>query len=244
MKWNAWCATVLALLLLLGGRVDAREAPERLNLWLVAEVEIDTDGRVKSLGWKDKRPVAKFVIERIEPRIRQWRFEPGAIDGVPQVTQTHLTVQVVGEAVGDGLALRFGKANTGAKYKHLAVPRYPQQAAMANEGASLVATANVDVDGRVVSHTVEYTSGNDKYRSQFIKAVEAAIADSRFTPERVGGRPLATQVSIPYDFCMGRGCENREKARAATLEQHGPSGEPIALDSAVRLLTAVEGEAI
>lgn len=250
MKWNAWCAAVFALLLLLGGRVGAREAPGRLDLSLVAEIEIGADGRVTSLEWKDRRPAVDFVIERIEPRIRQWRFEPGTIDGVPQVTQTHLTVQVIGEPLGDNaLALRFGQARTGARMVKMVPPPFPVSAARMKDYVSLVVLIDIDENGRVRSHSADYVHGEETYRKAFVASIKTMVAKSRFAPERVGGHGVPAQLRIPVDICLESGCAKLERQReleraTGAAAPHAPSGQAVALDSAVRLLTAVEGEAI
>lgn len=246
MRWNAWCAAGFVLMLLLGGRVEAREAPGRVDLWLAADIEIDADGRVTSLEWKDRRPAAKFVIERIEPRIRQWRFQPGAINGVPQVTQTHLTVQVVGEALGENaVALRFGHVRTGARMVRMAPPPLPASAARMKDYVSLVVLVDIDENGRARSHTAEYVRGEHAY----LASIRTMVAKSRFAPERVGGLGVPAQLRIPVDICVDRGCAKLERQReldraSAAAAAHVPPGEAVALDSAVRLLTAVEGEAI
>ena len=224
----------------------AADAPRTLRLSLVAEIEVAADGRIARLDWTTMPGPLQLVAERIEPQVRGWRFEPGAIDGVPQVTRTHLTVGVVGVERDDGgAALSIERASTGAGSVALAPPRYPVNAALAGIDADAVADVRIDEHGRASIQALKLKVPRT-YRQEFIAAIHAAVAASTFKPEQVGGRPLAAVIRIPYEFCSSDGCNRRIDEAAARPAAGAPARprEPVALDSAVRLLDEVAGQAI
>lgn len=240
---------LVAIVLAVSIPAMAKPKPKGFDIWLKADAEIAADGSVKALEWKDDRPAAKLVIAKIEPAIRRWAFVPGTVDGRPMHTQTQLSVQVLGEERDDGtLALKFGKASTGAAFKKLGPPRYPIGAVMAGVSALVVADVDVDVNGDVAIRSVTFTgSMGDRYRKEFVAATEVAIKTWTMKPEQVAGHPAPAHMSIPIDFCAeGTWCERRARAEQQSQRrgERGEPGAPVALDSVVRLVTQVEGQEI
>ena len=41
------------------------------------------------MEWRKRRKIHQFIAERIDARVRQWRFSPGMVDGVAKPTRTH-----------------------------------------------------------------------------------------------------------------------------------------------------------
>ena len=64
----------------------------------------------------------------------------------------------------------------------------------------------------------------------------------------VAGRPVASRVRIPFEFCSSddKWCERQSRKTAGSGDdpQSGPMGYPMVLDSVVHLLTAVRGQEI
>lgn len=242
MKRNLIRLFAFALAASLACSAYAADTVKEYNWWLQADMVIAADGSVESLQWKKGQPGAQLIIDKIEPRVRQWQFEPGAIEGVPAVTHTQLSVQVLGRAHGDdGLALRITDASTGMAADVSTPPRFPVSAARRGFSASVLSVISVDADGRPTHvETAEYTSSttNDRARDEFLAATEAAIRSWTFTPERVGGHRIAGRVRIPVDYCGPDSdwCEQLNEARNATT---GTSTRPVALDSAARLVTDI-----
>ena len=217
----------------------AADTPRTVRLSLVAEIEVDADGRVTFLEWRNAREPLHIVAERIEPHVRGWRFKPGAIDGVPQVTRTHLTVAVAGDMGEDGsVAFSIEEARTGARSVALAPPRYPVGALMAGVDADAVVDVRIDADGTVAVQAIELNVARAAFRKEFLKSLRAAIAGSTFQPERVGGRTVAAVIRLPYEFCSTEDCMRHIEAQRAPSTPDRPARPrgPVALDSAVRLL--------
>jgi hypothetical protein len=246
MKRISGSALALALALCCSP-AHSRSPGDAPMLWLTAEVEISPAGQITDLQWKNPREVAASVTSRIEPHVRAWRFDPGKINGVAQTTRTHLRIQLLGEPRGNTVALRFGQVSTGAMFSSLAPPVYPHAAARMNADAVVVAHVAVAEDGQVTVESVDYRGNRPKFRKHFVAATEALITNGSFAPERVGGRPLAVHMQVPVSFCMTQpDCEKKYPAHpdSAVTEPIGPPSQPIALDSAVRLIDAVAGSAL
>lgn len=251
MKWKAMWIGVAVLFSALAIPSNAAKPVKSFDLWLTAEVEIAADGRVNTVKWLDERPAARLVTARIEPRVRAWQFEPGAIDGVPQVTRTFLKTQILVEPNGADMALRIGRVTTGPRALHMVAPRYPESAARAGISAMVTAVLRVEPDGTVAFESLDYFRPGKRTasREEFVEATRAALAQWKYTPERVGEHDVPVQVRIPVEFCApGANCaklfRTGNKDGSAVAEAHDRPGEAIALNSPVRLLTAVEGESI
>lgn len=228
------------------GKDDARS----VDVFLTAEVEIAADGRVRTLAWQvpERKPLVGLLTQRLEPAVRGWKFQPGTLDGAPADTRTYLSIKTRGtpDSAG-GLAFVIVRASTGARSLLLTPPRYPTGAAVGGISATVVTEVDVDAQGKVAFQTVQFVNnrGSDRYRREFIAATEKAVAAWTFTPERVGGHAVAARMRIPVTFCApedGGWCEQHSTLEDDALA--GPAGQPVALDSAVKLLTPVVGNAI
>lgn len=226
---------------------NAHAAPRSFEIWLKADVTIDADGSIESLQWQDQRN--QLLIDKAEPQVKRWEFMPGSVDGVPARTESHLTIQVMGVEQTDGtVALKFGNVNTGARARIRAVPRYPPNAARANVSAQVVAEIRLEADGVSIVETLTFNAKRNSYRSEFISAAETAIKSWTFDLERVAGRPVASRVRIPIDFCTSGSnwCEQQEKKRLSTISDapSAPPGSAVPLTSVVQLVTQVSGREI
>jgi TonB family protein len=74
---------------------------------------------------------------------------------------------------------------------------YPVESRIAHEEATVVATVNVDREGRVTSVTVP--AGTPE---RLQRATECVAGEMRFSPARVDGRPAPAEVKVPFDFSL------------------------------------------
>lgn len=207
---------------------------------ITAAIDIGANGKIESLKWLDQKPALKVVMDAIGPHVRQWEFEPGSVNGVPVATHSYLTVRVrlIPDDTGS-LSLSVRDAWAGMRSDKPVMPRYP--AVGLREGISAVVTAVVDfdTDGKGTIRALDYTTNaKARYKDHFVKAVNEAVAAWKIEPELVGGHPVAGTVRIPFVFCMSWDW----------CKSHGYGGEgndeppsPVALNSAVKLRTKVEG---
>lgn len=207
-----------------------------------AYLNLDAQGAVDAIEWPHMDPKSKPLTDRLEKAIRAWEFEPGSIDGVPMATRTGLTLWVGAGKNDEGtLTLSILSAHTGAVADHMVIPRYPQGQARSSNSASVTLVLEVDDSGAVSSATTQrYQSKSISTRSreEFETASRSAAMQWKFTPERVAGRAVPSQVRIPFDFCMdSRSCKAFRRQSEEAGEPQSPSGMATALDSVVRIKT-------
>lgn len=224
-------------------------APQTIDVWLKADITITADGSIESLQWQqDARPGVQLLHRRAEPVVRLWQFVPGQVDGVPARTQTHLLMQVLVLVDADGsAAMKFGSASTGGRSVVKTAPLYPPNAMREGVSASLVAEISLDTNGAPTLETLTFNSKRGHFRKEFIAAGEAAIKSWTYQPERVAGRPVATRIRVPIDFCSDDDwCERRERKRLSATSDapSAPPGEAVPLTSVVQLITQVSDEEI
>ena len=238
---------VIVLLMLTGfawsasAEVPATKSPEEVVVRLTAAIDIDTDGKVAALKWVNEKPSLKMFTNAVTPEVTQWKFEPGTLNGVPAATRTYLTLALLAKAnEAGGISLSVKAASTGMNLSNPVVPSYPAAGVVSGVSAVVRAIVDFDVNGKGTIRSTEYTASRSRYEKHFLKAVTAAVDAWRVEPETVGGRPVAGTVSIPFVFCVqGDWCAKR---RAAAKGEGNPT--PVALDSAAKLRSEVEGLSI
>jgi len=244
--------TVLSCLVLFAGAAaasgTASPTPDDKQVTLRAAATIGADGRVAALAWDGDSAIAKSIAARLEPRVRTWEFEPGTVDGVPAETRTSLTITLLAAPAADGgIALQFLWAGTGPTLVKQVVPAYPPLALRDNKSAYVRTEFTINPDGSTTVQDVEVQSSHAKAR-EFEQAARAAFARWRYEPELVGGHPVATRMVVPSRFCSSDSdwCEKRTAQGPLWAKPIPPSqdGQPVALDSAVKLRTDIAGESI
>lgn len=217
------------------------KSPEEVVIRLTAAVDIDTDGRVTTLKWLNEKPALKIFTNVVTPEVTQWKFEPGTLNGAPAATRTYLALAILARPnEAGGVSLTVKAASTGMNLSNPVVPSYPTAGVLNGVNATVRAIVDFDVNGKGTISSTEYTASRSRYDKHFLKAVTAAVDAWRVEPETVGGRPVAGTVSIPFVFCVqGDWCAKQSA---------GIKGEdnttPVALDSAAKLRSKVEGLSI
>lgn len=210
---------------------------------------IAADGALQSLAWRESRAMGKLAAARLGPIARQWQFEAGRVDGAAAETQTTLTVEPIASAEPDGsVRLRVEDAYTGASsLSGMAPPAYPGEALREGGSARVVAHVRVAADGPAEISELQFSGGaRNSYEKKFVEAARVAIASWQFKAERVGGRPVPTEMRVPITFCadaFSRWCRELEVAEEAR-PRSGPPGMPVPTDSIARLLTDVRNVSI
>jgi hypothetical protein len=231
-----------ALLALTMSAAQAQKTPSTIDVWLTARTEIAADGTKKSLTWNDERPVARLVIDRIDPIVRKWQFVAGQLDGKPALTATSLSIGIRGSELPDGsMGLKFLNAKTGAATLLKVIPNYPVSGIWISQEAKVTAVVSIDVTGIAHVDSMQTEGVHGRLRDDFENAAEHALLQWTFVPERVGGRPVGSHLRIPVVFCIDR-C--RRYASDDNEADPTPPDSPVALDSAVRLVTDVKSQEI
>jgi hypothetical protein len=235
-----------------GPEAGTGQLPAEKILSLAAFATIGIDGKLTELEWPGKTAGEQWLAKRLDARVRTWEFVPGTLDGVPVPTRTGLSIRVRATPQADGsLELRLIDAHTGPSLLTRAWPRFPMHALQ--DGSEVVARAELVIaaDGTAAVTSVEIDSKGN--RRAIEKTVREAFADWRFAPEIVGGRAVATRMTVPMNFCRERRgsdyCQKQHLRRTAAAEAAAglpalPDGMPIALDSATRLKTEIRDQVL
>jgi len=239
---------LIALLCFCPGSAVARgappsKAPQELVIPISAAIGIGIDGKLESIEWLNETPALNMVVDAIAPHVRRWEFEPGMINGVPAATRSFLRISILARANDEGvLSLTVQDAATGMRLDKPVIPRYPAEGIVNEINAVVTTVIDVDADGKASVRSAEYMASmpRKRYGKFFLDAVSQAVAAWRIEPERVGGHPIAGSLRIPYVFCTKR-CEEWETQRKIGKDQ---GNLPVALDSATKLRTKVEGLSI
>lgn len=211
------------------------------KIYLKANIVLDAYGTLTSIEWLDTKPSGRVVTEPLEKAVRSWEFEPGKLNGVPAITQTGLSLDVTLRKTGKHeFVLRIDDARTGPLPDVLAPPSYPRNQARSGAQAYVDLLLDTDDAGNVVSATVADYAGSNSTKSSRKEFEAAALGMAhawKFRPELVGGKPLATGFTVPVWFCIDTWCSMHERKLAASGKNVRPSGTPIAVNSAVRILS-------
>lgn len=219
---------------------------EPVSLRLSWRVSLDAQGHVTQLQAKPDKRVERMTAVRdsVEKKIRSWQFTPGAVNGVPQATETNLVVTTtLLPRSGDDYEIRIDEARTGAEIAKVQVPRYPQGAARNGTSGLVVLRIEFDADGKVTSALAD--KDETKAAAALIKASLDAVKTWTFQPERVAGRGVAGTTELPMCFqvvpLVGLRapevprCEWKPKGYRGALAQ----GEALAIDPVAKLATDV-----
>lgn len=240
---------VVASLCLLAAwpRAHAREGV--VEMYFRAHVTIAPDGALSAIAWGNEHRIPEALREKLEARVRSWKFAPGAVNGVPAETESTLRLRLSARPVGDGEAyqIRVVNAETGPSMAMLPPPEFPRDALRFGAEAQVLAEIIMDADGtRHVS--LAHYQGRDRFRKAFEAAVRTKLAKTEIFPEQVGGHRVAARFAIPISFCINDGCDAGIEVKVdsddgSSLPTTAP-GDPVPQGSVARLVTDVRGTAI
>lgn len=202
---------------------------------------VDASGTVTRLDSESQ--LGPELKDRLEREIRSWRFKPGTIDGRPALTDSKLHLALEVTPIDDERSsLRLIRAGTGAGYRAMTVPRYPEVSVRARRQGLVLLNVRYGEDGRVTELALDENAPHaDK---ALVDAAIAAVKHWTFTPEVVGGRALTGVARVPVCFGL-RGtrfvppkCEwsRPGEPAVAAADDSAP-----AFDSVLKLETAVAG---
>ena len=165
------------------------------------------------------------------------------VDGRPVASVTHLQIGLRARPLADGdFGLEVASVQNGVRLVEVGAMSFPAAAARRNQQGTVQVVATVHPDGRVEVHET---------RGDAPRALHAAasrmLRSSRFEPEQVDGRPVAARIEKPVRFVLVAAPPGRHKLPVEVGDGPWPAREDDAfrtLDSAVRLLTPVEGRAL
>lgn len=192
---------------------SAEPAHEPIHFRAHARVVLDAQGVPQRVDVDQKLPAV--IRSAVAERVMAWRFGPALIEGQAHAGAT--TVFVDACAVpSDGGSMRLaveyawnGPGYADGRYFHPA-PRYPVEAAKRGRAGAFRLVLTIGEDGRATVDTIEVQHGQ---LPLFEGALRSWVAQLRYVPEEVDGKPVATRVAIPVDFSLGWALSARQQIR-------------------------------
>lgn len=206
-----------------------------------ATVHLDADGRVDEVVLHGE--LHPRVAALLREDIARWRFESARVDGRPVASVTHLQIGLRARPLADGsFGLEVASVQNGVRLVEVGAMSFPASAMRRNQQGTVEVVATVHPDGRVEVHET---------RGEAPRALHAAarrmLRSSRFEPEQVDGRPIAARIEKPVRFVIVAAPSSRRSLPVEVGDGPYPAREDDAfrtMDSAVRLLTPVEGRSL
>lgn len=159
------------------------------------------DGSIEILK-AQREDISKVLTDNLEKQIRSWKFTPGSLNGVPQRTESNLSLNIEArpDAAGD-FQIRIIDARTGVWTApgKMAQPKYPVQQLRDGGEAVLRLLVTYDADGKVTNAV--RPGEKIKGMAPFELASIAAAKQWRFEPEKIGGVGVPGTALVPIKFC-------------------------------------------
>ena len=236
------------------GPAGAGETAGESTLVLIttqARVEVNAEGKVTAV-----QPDAKLtpaVAQAIQATVGAWRFVPPVHDGQSVGGVTYVQIGACAVDVDGGLRMAFDYQGNGPRRQGPPTPRPPSSMRQIRPGetARMKLTYRVGADGVGEVESVDRISGKADISKAFGSSLRDWIGASTFEPELVAGKPVATRMSLPFEFTVLKldrararmGPKAVEQALAAerptcqtALGNAGKQDRAVALDSPFTLL--------
>ncbi len=216
------CALLTATLLagtasaFAGGREEVRKQVEA-SMLVTGTIDIDAKGAVLSYRVEQAEALPKAMLDVVDRRIREWRFEPVLVNGKAMPARSPMQLRLVTKQDGANYLLRISGATFGkvegeeslARGK-LRPPRYPESAVFAGIGGSVYLVLRVGRDGAVEDAVAEQVNlrvvGTEREMSGYRELLaRAAIGTARkwmfnFPTQGEDADAPFISVRVPVDF--------------------------------------------
>jgi TonB family protein len=200
------------------------------------DLAVDADGHVTKLATKDTSNPG--VHAQLEQLIRGWRFSPAHVNGVAVSADTSLIVVLESTPASETTStVRVVSASTGGRIGEMVPPLYPIAAARRSMQGRVLLRVHYKIDGKVIE--VKPEEGVEQGDMLFVRSAEKAVRRWTFLPELVDGHALAGSSTVPLCYSLANSAvpplDCSWRPAGGTVDM--PSGESIAIEPAVRLLT-------
>lgn len=185
-----WSMTALAVA---AGPQAVRKQAES-SLLVTGKVLIDTKGNVEKVEIDQPDKLGTGIVDMVQQRSKDWRFEPIVIDGHAVRARAPMTLRLVAKQVVDDKdsyaveirSANFGSdetaTNTAVTVVNQPAPRYPRDAVLSGVGATVFLVLRIGADGAVEDAIAEQTNLNavgserdmDRFRNLFERSSLAA----------------------------------------------------------------------
>ena len=206
-----------------------------------ARVEVDATGNVVDVQEDPTLPAA--IGQALDANVRGWKFVPPIQDGVPVGGVTYVRLGAcAAPIVGGGYRLAFHYNGNGPLKVNFGAPLYPMEALAAQVDGDFEVTYRVEPDGNAVVESIE---GSGPQARIFKSALRKWIERTTHKPELIGSHAVATRLTVPVEFRIGRSRSEQKNSRDASscqvaLGKAADQDRTVALDSPFRRLAVAE----
>lgn len=171
------------------------------------KVSVDAAGKVVAARPSDAQALPG-LNRAAEEFARKLVFTPARKGGKAVPSDTHLTLAIALEPVGEGrFAPRLKRAFNGPGLLHMGKIEPPKY--QGRQGGALVVVAvNVGADGAPdpatqTTERIELREPNKFAEARYLDAVTISVRGSRFELDKVDGQVVPSRLSLPYQFGGG-----------------------------------------
>jgi hypothetical protein len=211
------------------GHVRALQAqPEEVRKIIHARVSIGADGRVTEATLVEKR-VPATIESAVLARVKGWRFDPVTEAGTAVPAVTYAAFYACAIKSGDGYDLAVKYLDNGPLLERGALFE-PQPVVSEYSKAQQTITVKLTIlpNGRAQLQDVEMVDVDPRIDSDLRLSVKHWLEDMRYTPEQVGGKPVATAMEWPLFIWSATGEPTDPKSAAL----YNVAAKPTACDAA------------
>lgn len=205
--------SVLFASLLLACPVVAADDGEAVVFQTVAKVAVGADGQLEEVQGAGKLPLP--LRQFVESTVGGWQFEPALVDGVARTGTTWVRLSVCAVPQGGDFALSARYTGNGPAPVSGAVfadpPQYPVNALRSGVEGDMLVTYTVEPDGSATLDSITYPEqGEKRMHRHFDRSLREWVSAMRYQPEELDGRPVATRISTPVEFTLGKPLTRRQ----------------------------------
>jgi len=230
------------------------EAPKPLSFVASAKVEVDADGKLVKVEASPDLP--EGVRHYIEQEVAKWTFKRNHREGETGNATSYLylgacAVPTPSGGYSMGLAYHWNGPRVAGDGTWRVAPEVQSTVARFELDQLVKMHFSVQPDGTATYTSIEGMTGNPRAKAALDRAFAAWLRAMRFDPEQIGGRPVATQETLPIDFRISDKRVTREGLQAEALQSPqcrqaaaagqavGPGMGAMAVDSVIEVQPAI-----
>ena len=203
--------------------------PEEVRKTIHAKVSIDADGRVTDATLVEKK-VPASIESAVLARVKGWQFDPVIANGTAVPAVTYAAFYACAMKSGDGYDLAVKYLDNGPLLERSVRFEFqPVVSEFSKAEQTITVKLTILPNGRVQLDDVVMVDVDPRIDRDVRLSVKHWLQDMRYTPELVGGQPVATAMEWPiYIWSLDTGLPTDPKHAAL----NAPAATPTACDAA------------
>lgn len=203
--------------------------PEEVRKTIHARVSIGADGRVTSTTLVEKK-VPATIESAVLARVKGWQFDPVMANGIAVPSVTYASFYACAIKSGDGYDLAVKYLDNGPLLERGAQFEFqPVVSEFSKAQQTITVKLTVLPNGRAQLDDVVMVDVDPRIDRDVRLSVKHWLQDMRYTPELVGGQPVATAMEWPiYIWSLDTGLPTDPKYAAL----HAAAATPTVCDAA------------